>query len=152
MVAQLAGSDPGCMVQAARMLIPFVDGIDVNYGCPQQCALLGGYGAHFATAFPDRAVEVVKVRGYLSLSHLCRGACLRHCQAASNALRVTTQTEGFDRCIDFRMCGCVVWHRLWRRLAWESPSLSKCGFSSLPHQKIVIIVRPSRSREGGFST
>lgn len=60
-MAQLAGSDPEVLVAAARMLSPYVDGIDLNLGCPQACAVLGGYGAPFAAAQPERAVAVVKV-------------------------------------------------------------------------------------------
>jgi tRNA-dihydrouridine synthase 1 len=45
LIAQLCGSDPHHMLAAARMVEPYVDGIDINCGCPQQIARRGNYGA-----------------------------------------------------------------------------------------------------------
>jgi tRNA-dihydrouridine synthase 1 len=46
LIAQLCGSDPDTVLQAARMLEPYVDGIDINCGCPQGIARRGNYGAY----------------------------------------------------------------------------------------------------------
>ena len=35
LIAQVCGSDPDTVLQAAQLLEPFVDGIDINCGCPQ---------------------------------------------------------------------------------------------------------------------
>lgn len=45
LIAQLCGSDPDYVLQAARYLEPHVDGIDINCGCPQGIARRGNYGA-----------------------------------------------------------------------------------------------------------
>ena len=45
LIAQICGSDPETVLQAARYLEPHVDGIDINCGCPQGIAKRGNYGA-----------------------------------------------------------------------------------------------------------
>ena len=45
LIAQLCGSDPEAMLEAARLVEPHVDGIDINCGCPQGIAKRGDYGA-----------------------------------------------------------------------------------------------------------
>jgi len=46
LIAQLCGSDPDTMLKAARLIEPYVDGIDINCGCPQGIAKRGNYGAY----------------------------------------------------------------------------------------------------------
>ena len=48
LLVQLGGSDPKQMLAAAQIVITRlggVDGVDINFGCPQRCAAQGGYGA-----------------------------------------------------------------------------------------------------------
>lgn len=45
LIAQVCGSDPTIVLKAARLLEPYVDGIDINCGCPQGIARRGNYGA-----------------------------------------------------------------------------------------------------------
>lgn len=45
LIAQLCGSDPDVVLEAAQLLEPHVDGIDINCGCPQGIARRGNYGA-----------------------------------------------------------------------------------------------------------
>ena len=48
LLVQLGGSDPNKMLAAAQIVITRlggVDGVDINFGCPQRCAAQGGYGA-----------------------------------------------------------------------------------------------------------
>mmetsp|Transcript_5594 Transcript_5594/g.13171 ORF Transcript_5594/g.13171 Transcript_5594/m.13171 type:complete len:413 (+) Transcript_5594:81-1319(+) len=45
LIAQVCGSDPEIVLKASRILEPFVDGIDINCGCPQGIARRGNYGA-----------------------------------------------------------------------------------------------------------
>lgn len=45
LIAQVCGSDPEIVLQACRYLEPYVDGIDINCGCPQCIARRGNYGA-----------------------------------------------------------------------------------------------------------
>jgi len=44
-IAQLCGDDPLVLEQAAKMVAPYVDAIDLNCGCPQGIAKRGNYGA-----------------------------------------------------------------------------------------------------------
>eukprot|EP00339_Tiarina_fusa_P009711 CAMPEP_0117085802 /NCGR_PEP_ID=MMETSP0472-20121206/60279_1 /TAXON_ID=693140 ORGANISM="Tiarina fusus, Strain LIS" /NCGR_SAMPLE_ID=MMETSP0472 /ASSEMBLY_ACC=CAM_ASM_000603 /LENGTH=445 /DNA_ID=CAMNT_0004815129 /DNA_START=257 /DNA_END=1594 /DNA_ORIENTATION=- len=45
-IAQLCGSEPDTVLKAAKLLEPYVDGIDINCGCPQGIARRGNYGAY----------------------------------------------------------------------------------------------------------
>lgn len=46
LICQLAGHDPEAMLAAAERVQDFVDGVDINLGCPQRCADIGNYGAY----------------------------------------------------------------------------------------------------------
>lgn len=46
LIAQLCGSDPDTVLKAAKIVEPYVDGIDINCGCPQGIAKRGNYGAY----------------------------------------------------------------------------------------------------------
>jgi tRNA-dihydrouridine synthase 1 len=58
LIAQLCGHDPRTVVEAARLLAPHCDGIDLNCGCPQGIARRGRYGA-FLLEDPDTLLSVV---------------------------------------------------------------------------------------------
>jgi tRNA-dihydrouridine synthase 1 len=45
LIAQICGSNPEYVLKTAQLLEPYVDGIDINCGCPQQIARKGQYGA-----------------------------------------------------------------------------------------------------------
>lgn len=38
LLAQFCANDPDYLVKAASMLAPQVDGVDINFGCPQRIA------------------------------------------------------------------------------------------------------------------
>jgi len=44
LVVQFAGSEPAMLAQAAAMVMPFADGVDLNCGCPQRWAISQGVG------------------------------------------------------------------------------------------------------------
>lgn len=46
LVCQIAGDDPDVLLQAAQLLQPFCDIIDINFGCPQGIAKRGNYGSY----------------------------------------------------------------------------------------------------------
>lgn len=58
LLAQLGGSEPAQMLAAALLVQHRVDGVDINFGCPQACARNGGYGA-FLLEQPERARAIV---------------------------------------------------------------------------------------------
>jgi tRNA-dihydrouridine synthase 1 len=59
LIAQLCGHDPQVVLEAAQLLAPHCDGIDLNCGCPQGIARRGHYGA-FLLEQPDVLLDVVK--------------------------------------------------------------------------------------------
>jgi len=46
LIAQLGGDDPQTMLRAARLLEPYVDAVDLNFGCPTEDARRGGHSSH----------------------------------------------------------------------------------------------------------
>ncbi|XP_033154867.1 tRNA-dihydrouridine(20a/20b) synthase [NAD(P)+]-like [Drosophila mauritiana] len=44
LIAQFAAKDPTEFVTSAQLIYPYVDGIDLNCGCPQSWAMAKGYG------------------------------------------------------------------------------------------------------------
>ena len=62
LLVQLGGSNPKQMLAAAEVVISklgAVDGVDINFGCPQRCAAIGGYGAYLMDD-PDRARAIIE--------------------------------------------------------------------------------------------
>jgi len=45
LLAQFCGNDPKTLLKAAKIIQPFCDGVDINFGCPQRIAKRGNYGA-----------------------------------------------------------------------------------------------------------
>jgi tRNA-dihydrouridine synthase 4 len=45
LIAQFAAKDPVTLARAAEMIYPYVDGVDLNCGCPQTWACQEGIGA-----------------------------------------------------------------------------------------------------------
>lgn len=58
-VAQIAAKDPCLAGQAAAVLAPFVDAIDINCGCPQRWAIKDGIGSALMQS-PQLVAEMVK--------------------------------------------------------------------------------------------
>lgn len=58
-IAQLCGPDPQILLKTALELAPFVDGIDLNCGCPQGIAKRGLYGA-FLLEEPELLLCIVQ--------------------------------------------------------------------------------------------
>ena len=59
LIGQLCSTDPAEFVRAARIVEPYVDAIDLNLGCPQRTAQLGGFGA-FLMERPDTVAAMVR--------------------------------------------------------------------------------------------
>lgn len=59
LIAQFCGSDTEHVLQAATMIQPHVDAIDINCGCPQGIARRGNYGA-FLLEKSDELISLIK--------------------------------------------------------------------------------------------
>ncbi|KAI8320498.1 FMN-linked oxidoreductase [Martensiomyces pterosporus] len=65
-VVQFAAHDPADLASAAQLVAPYVDGIDLNCGCPQKWALKEKIGAYLSDK-PETVHEMVKaVRSVVS--------------------------------------------------------------------------------------
>ena len=51
-MAQFCANDPKTLLDAARIIQPFCDGVDINFGCPQRIAKRGNYGAFLMDDWP----------------------------------------------------------------------------------------------------
>ncbi|EQC37992.1 hypothetical protein SDRG_04422 [Saprolegnia diclina VS20] len=59
LIVQLCGNDPTALAAAVRLVQHRCDGIDLNLGCPQRCAEIGGFGAYLLEE-PDTIVSIVR--------------------------------------------------------------------------------------------
>lgn len=59
MVAQFASGDATEFGRAAEMIAPWVNGVDLNCGCPQSWAAKEGIGCSLM-AHPEKVAEMVK--------------------------------------------------------------------------------------------
>lgn len=59
LVAQFAASNAKDFADAAEIVAPFVDGVDLNCGCPQRWAMQEGYGAKLISN-PELIQDIVK--------------------------------------------------------------------------------------------
>lgn len=59
LIAQFASSDPTEFARAAEMIIPWVDGVDLNCGCPQSWAIKEGIGCSLMES-PELVASMVQ--------------------------------------------------------------------------------------------
>ena len=52
LLAQFCANDPETLLAAARHVEPYVDGVDINLGCPQRIARKGRYGSFLMNDIP----------------------------------------------------------------------------------------------------
>ncbi|PFX29942.1 tRNA-dihydrouridine(20a/20b) synthase [NAD(P)+]-like [Stylophora pistillata] len=120
LIVQFAASNPKDFADAAEIIAPFSDGVDLNCGCPQRWAMQEGYGAKLIRT-PGLIKDIVrqtvarvpgfpvsiKIRIHDDLR--CNG-CQRNFEQSSNVCRVSLNSSA--------MC-----HRLDRRVFSELKSL-----------------------------
>jgi tRNA-dihydrouridine synthase 1 len=46
LLVQFCANDPDMLLEAAKLVAPHCDGVDINFGCPQRIAKKGNYGAY----------------------------------------------------------------------------------------------------------
>ncbi|XP_068150597.1 tRNA-dihydrouridine(20a/20b) synthase [NAD(P)+]-like [Drosophila tropicalis] len=59
LIAQFAAKDASEFVSSAQLIYPYVDGIDLNCGCPQSWAMAKGYGCGLLRQ-PEQVKEIVR--------------------------------------------------------------------------------------------
>lgn len=59
LIAQFAATDPEHFANAAKLISPYVDGVDLNCGCPQRWAIKEGIGACMCKD-PNLVYQIVK--------------------------------------------------------------------------------------------
>lgn len=59
-IAQICGSDIEKMVYASKQQEEYVDGIDINLGCPQNIAKRGNYGAYLQQE-PEKIYKLIRI-------------------------------------------------------------------------------------------
>ncbi|KAF8419369.1 dihydrouridine synthase-domain-containing protein [Tirmania nivea] len=65
LLAQFCANDPAALLASAELVAPYVDGVDLNLGCPQNIARKGRYGAFLQDEWP-------LVRSLISTLHASR--------------------------------------------------------------------------------
>eukprot|EP01083_Nonionella_stella_P001909 5502_1 len=85
LIAQFCGNDPDLILSAAKRIEHLVDAIDLNFGCPQQIAKKGHYGAFLLSEVDTMCRIVNKLYHNLSIP-IC--AKIRIVSTASETLRI----------------------------------------------------------------
>lgn len=82
-IVQLAGNEPARIVAAARRFLPWADGVDINFGCPQTRAQLGHYGGYLLHRREwDTIEQIVRALAHSCDVPIC--AKLRLCDTATD--------------------------------------------------------------------
>lgn len=72
LVIQLCGNDPDIMTEVAKQVEPFCDAIDLNFGCPQNIAKKGNYGAFLQNDLNLTQEIIQKISSNISKPLFCK--------------------------------------------------------------------------------
>ncbi|KAL7530582.1 hypothetical protein ACHAXR_003571, partial [Thalassiosira sp. AJA248-18] len=111
LVVQLCGSDPAKLAQATTALLNMYSnnnnglpaGIDLNLGCPQECALKEGFGAFLVEKNANAAISCISaMRNAINTHHHCKAD---NSNRPSLSTKIRLLESGVDDTIDFiRKC------------------------------------------------
>ena len=113
LLVQFCANDPDMLLQAAKIVAPHCDGVDINFGCPQRIARRRRYGVRFSwTTGPpsalirklDEELEVpvtAKIRVYDDLETTLKYAEMVEA-AGAQLVAVHGRTREQKRCSDVR--------------------------------------------------
>ena len=113
LLVQFCANDPEMLLQAAKIVAPHCDGVDINFGCPQRIAKRGRYGAFLMDDWAtidalirklDEELEVpvtAKIRVYDDLETTLKYAEMVEA-AGAQLVAVHGRTREQKRCSDVR--------------------------------------------------
>ena len=113
LLAQFCANDPDVLIEAAKMIAPYCDGVDINFGCPQRIAKRGNYGAYLMDDWPtvealikklDEELPVpvtAKIRVFDDLETTLKYAKMVEA-AGAQLVAVHGRTREQKRCSDYR--------------------------------------------------
>jgi len=91
LVVQIAGCDPDIMLKAVKLLEPYADIIDINFGCPQGIAKRGNYGSFLL----ENETLVLKIVEHLASNSKIPISCkIRIFKDAQRSLKLVKEMEG----------------------------------------------------------
>ena len=118
LLAQFCANDPDVLLEAATMIAPYCDGVDINFGCPQRIAKRGNYGAYLMDDWKtvealirklDEELPVpvtAKIRVYDDLETTLKYAKMVEA-AGAQIVAVHGRTREQKRCAEIRANWCV---------------------------------------------
>jgi tRNA-dihydrouridine synthase 1 len=90
LVVQIAGCDPDLLLKTVKLLEPFADIIDINFGCPQGIAKRGNYGSFLL----ENEALVLKIVEHLAANSKVPIACkIRIFKDKSRTLKLVKEIE-----------------------------------------------------------
>ena len=96
-IVQIYGSDAGEILSACRILfeaVPFLRGVDVNLGCPAECARREGYGYYFSQ---DAAELLLRLKQQHPARQISAKLRLRFSLEENAQLLAKMDATGIDR-------------------------------------------------------
>jgi len=119
LTVQLCGSCPDTLYSATQVLMKLqssenllIDGIDLNLGCPQKCAMDGNFGAFLAENNPELAVKCVEAmrNGIDDYTNSCTSDCVPRLSSKMRLLDNDDETIAFAKKLEKAGCDLLTVH------------------------------------------